>query len=131
MPERYKIVLRMPEWNNIICGAQATHAWGMEVDGRGNKEGEHHSADNYSEEEEEEPRGADREPPRWQPGEVAVIEEGGTDVQSVLDGEGLKLGVIDWHASWIEDCLEIEPFLKRYSCSPRPSDGGYGGPCKV
>jgi len=94
--------------------------------------GRSHSQQSFSEEEEPRevgPRG-DREPPRWRPGEVAVIEEGGADAQSVLDGEGLKLGIITWHASWIEACLEIEPFLKRWplALSPSPSPhSGVGG----
>lgn len=50
---------------------------------------------------------------RWQSGQVAVIEEGGRDVQSVLDCEGVKLGIIDWHARWIEACLEIQPYMQR------------------
>ena len=54
-----------------------------------------------------------REPTQWQSGSVAVIEGGGRDVQSVLDSNGVKLGIVHWHAPWIEACLELQPYLQR------------------
>ena len=94
---------------------QATHAWGVEEEG-GREQGTERpqpSSDDGEEDEAGEYPQEDKEPPQWRPGEVAVIEQGGRDVQSVLDGDGLRMGVIDWHASWIEACLDVEPFLKR------------------
>ena len=95
---------------------QATHAWGVEEE-EGREQGGESPQPSSDDDEEDEPRNPlqeDKEPPQWRPGEVAVIEQGGRDVQSVLDGDGLRMGVIDWHASWIEACLDVEPFLKRW-----------------
>ena len=69
-----------------------------------------------SEEEDQEASTANesaRELAQWHSGSVVVIEGGGRDVQSVLDSDGVKLGIIHWHAPWIEACLELQPYLQR------------------
>ena len=52
-------------------------------------------------------------PVLWQPGLEAVILDGGHDVQGVLDSEGVALGVVHWHASWIAECNDLQPLLQR------------------
>ena len=54
-----------------------------------------------------------RQPVQWQPGTVANIREGGSDVQAVLDSPGVGLCIVNWHALWVEACLEIVPFMQR------------------
>lgn len=53
----------------------------------------------------------------WQSGLPAEIQDGGRDVQACLDAEGVKLGIINWHAPWIDACLEMQPFMQRWSFS--------------
>lgn len=68
-------------------------------------------------------------PLQWQSGSVAAIEEGGRDVQSVLDSEGVKLGIIHWHAPWIEACLELQPYLQRSALAHARTAFIAGGCC--
>ena len=51
----------------------------------------------------------------WRPGATVHVTGGGRDVQSVLDSDGLELGVVNWHAAWIDACEGIAPFMSRYS----------------
>ena len=54
-----------------------------------------------------------RQSVQWQPGTVATVREGGSDVQAVLDSPRVGLCIINWHAPWVEACLEIVPFMQR------------------
>ena len=82
--------------------------------GEGNEEegSQHSDAERL---EEQEPPSSEQEPVMWKSGMVAIIKQGGRDVQSVLDAEGVKLGIVNWHSSWIEACLEIQPYMQRYA----------------
>lgn len=54
-----------------------------------------------------------RESVVWNPGNMVRAVSGGRDVQAILDSPGLKLGVVNWHAAWVDSCIDILPFMER------------------